>query len=453
MVAEEDFFFLPDFHAAEILKKPVKKETEALISECEHVSGVSVNRIVLAGERDIGRAFGFSSYLWPDNAGGKASLRDNEVPRRVVAAMFEFTVEVIERFQPDLILCGNGASPHYFSASLLAQKMGIPFIQGRQSKIHSKRSYWTTNRWMFNEMGHALYAEKRASQAEVSDDAKAFINRFRERPKTVDFILQNWKRGASRGWLSSHRGFIDLAIAHVAHWVRPGKRGVRPKPLLAKIREFYRSEYLKWRQRGQFSVMSEDELASTRYLYFPMHKEPEIALNYQAPFWQDQRNSVGRLSMVLPMGFKLLVREHRFNYGRRTSAYYRELAALPNVVVIHPLDPQFKYISNADLVVTENGSSGWEALLLKRPVVTLSNTLYDPPGLAHRMVDLEKMNAELLQLLETPPAEELGEAYEQRLGWLVDAEMESTGSDDEAGFDFGLQMIETICRKQKEGEE
>ena len=50
---------------------------------------------------------------------------------------------------------------------------------------------------------------------------------------------------------------------------------------------------------------------------------------------------------------------------------------LGNVRLINPFDEQFKYIKNSDLVITDNGTSGWEALILKKPLINLSDSFYD----------------------------------------------------------------------------
>ena len=104
-------------------------------------------------------------------------------------------------------------------------------------------------------------------------------------------------------------------------------------------------------------------------------------------------NTIRLLASVLPFGYKLLVREHRLNLGRRRTQAYGELAQLPNVVLIDPFDSQFKYLKHASLVVTENGSSGWEGLLLQRRVLLLSDaTFYQGCGQGVTVSDPDRLN-------------------------------------------------------------
>ncbi len=167
------------------------------------------------------------------------------------------------------------------------------------------------------------------------------------------------------------------------------------------------------------------ELAQTQYVYFPLHKETDLPLNFQAAGWFDQRNTIRLLASVMPSGYRFLVREHRHNYGFRPTRYYRELAQLPNVTFIDAYNSQFKYLQNADLIVTENGSSGWEGLLLGRKVLTLAPTFYDGAGFAKRVEAPVQLGAAIMEALQAPAVTDQA-AYDEGLGCMVDAEYETT---------------------------
>ncbi len=162
-----------------------------------------------------------------------------------------------------------------------------------------------------------------------------------------------------------------------------------------------------------------------KYVYFPMHKEAELAQTLQATQWYDQRNTIRVLASLLPFGYRLLVREHRLNFGHRPTRFYRELAQLPNVVVIDPFDSQFKYLRHAALIVTENGSSGWEGLLLGRRVLVLADTFYDSAGLGMRATDPDRLNKAILDILATPEVDRAA-GRDDRLAATFDAEAETT---------------------------
>ncbi len=174
-------------------------------------------------------------------------------------------------------------------------------------------------------------------------------------------MQKNWDDDARRGWFRYHVVLAKMFAIQISHAVGL-RRGPPPKPAFQIAIEHYRQPFLKWRQRDLYRRFDKEALEKRRYLFLAMHKDPEQALNYQAPFWSNQVNTIAFLSALLPSGYSLLVREHRLNAGRRSTAFYRRLEQLPGVVLVDPFDSQFKYIANADLVVTDNGSTGWEAL-------------------------------------------------------------------------------------------
>lgn len=116
--------------------------------------------------------------------------------------------------------------------------------------------------------------------------------------------------------------------------------------------------------------------ARDNYAYFPLHVEPEMSSDLYAPFYKDQIWLIKQTARSLPINYKLYVREHPAMFGYRARRFYKELKKIPNVKLINPLEPNLNLIKNAKLAITISGSSGWEALLLKKPVICFGNSLY-----------------------------------------------------------------------------
>ena len=113
------------------------------------------------------------------------------------------------------------------------------------------------------------------------------------------------------------------------------------------------------------------------------------------------------------------------NVGHRPLRSYRAYRDIPNVIMIDPFDSQFKYLRHTDLVVTENGSTGWEGLMLRRPTLLLAETFYDGAGLGQTVRDPDRLNAALLDLLNQPEVQDPG-AHDAALARMVDAEWEAS---------------------------
>ena len=183
-----------------------------------------------------------------------------------------------------------------------------------------------------------------------------------------------------------------------------------------------------------------------RYILIALHKDPEQALNYQGFFWSNQFNTVSLLSGSLPDGFRLLVREHRNNTGRRPTQYYKDMRRLPGVVLVDGHDDQFKYIRNADLIVTDNGSTGWEGLVLGRRVITLADTYYSAAGLAQRVHEHEQFSSTALEMLEQPAVADTVE-HDRALGCMLDAEWDTSAPLESESHAHVVAILNDITRK------
>jgi hypothetical protein len=310
------------------------------------------------------------------------------------------------------------------------------------SKIWSGRGYWSSEPMMYNHRTGEMVAERRKIRAAVSKSARDRIAVYRSKPETLAYVRGNWEASDRVGWWSHHRHLGRLLGIQLLHML--GRRqGPPPKPAIQIAFEHYRQPWLKWRQSRCFTRMSGDELQDLRYVFLAFHKDPEQALNYQAPFWVSQYNTASLISGALPAGYKLLVREHRLNAGRRNSEFYRELLRLPQLVLIDAFDDQFKYISNADLIVTDNGSTGWEGLMLGRRVLTLADNFYQAAGLAKRIREPEQMAEEIVEILGKPEMEDKA-SYDKALGWLIDAEWETTAPLEDGGHAQSLDLLARI---------
>jgi len=412
----------PDFLRPTIVDSDTaaRDDIDAFIAACETQSRVSAGRIILAGERDLGRGFARPAYHWFHNATAKAVLADNAAGFPILRRMFAFARDTLLTVKPDIAIAGEWADPLCFTFQLAARHMGVRCLVNRPSKLWSGRSYWSAELSMYNVAARALAERLRSGDAPVSERSQARIRDFRASPETLGYVKQNWDADDRQNWLAYHNNLVRMLGVQLRHAIRR-QEGPAPKPALQIAVGHYRQPLLVRRQSRFFRRFDESTLRDMRYVFVAFHKDPEQALNYQAPFWSNQLNTAALLSGALPAGYRLLVREHRRNIGRRPTDFYRQLLRMPGVVLIDGLDDQFKYIANADLVVTENGSTGWEALMLGRRVLTLDNTFYDGAKLAHRVRDPEDLAVAVVEALARPAVSDSA-LHDRALGWMLDAE-------------------------------
>ena len=435
---------LPDFDASADWEQDAAKasEIDAFIAACERTSSVSASRIILAGERELGRGFSVPIFYWFHDRTARRVLVDNTEPDRIVRRMFAFARETLAAAKPDLVMAGEWADPICFVFYLAARQMGIPAIVNRRSKLWSGRSYWTSDLGMYNDAARVKAVEKTKTGGSVSARAAERLASFRAGPQTLGYVKDNWNMLDRRGWLGSHVEVARLLAVDLRH--RLDKTGTPPaKPALRLLWDIYRRGWLKFRQSGFFRRFGENELRDMRYILIALHKDPEQALNHQAFIWSNQFNTVSLLSSSLPGGFRLLVREHRSNAGRRPTQFYTDMRRLPGVVLVDGFDDQFKYIRNADLIVTDNGTTGWEGLVMGRPIITLADTYYDAAGLARRVNDHDALGSAVLEMLEHADAQDSA-LHDAAMGRLLDAEWDTSAPLDEESHARALALLNEL---------
>lgn len=146
-----------------------------------------------------------------------------------------------------------------------------------------------------------------------------------------------------------------------------------------KVLFAYMLEALKIKYRTKFIEKNfirtiDDE----RFIFFPLHTEPERTLLIDAPFHTDQSEVIKKIVKSLPIGYKLYVKEHSsmLSRGWRKTSYYKQLMDLPNVVLVHPLVPPKEILQKCSLVVTITGTAGLEATYYGKNSIVFGNVLY-----------------------------------------------------------------------------
>jgi len=113
-------------------------------------------------------------------------------------------------------------------------------------------------------------------------------------------------------------------------------------------------------------------LEGTDFVYFPLQKDPEVAIMQSAPECLDQFAAIVSIARDLPAGVKLAVKENPSAIGRRATAFYGQIAGLKNVVLLKLDTPSITAIKQAKATVTIAGTASMEAAILGKPSLTFS---------------------------------------------------------------------------------
>ena len=111
-------------------------------------------------------------------------------------------------------------------------------------------------------------------------------------------------------------------------------------------------------------------------MYYSLHAQPEFTVDVRAPFYRNQLALIENIAKSLPIGYRLIVKDHPSMKGERPLEFYRQLKSLPNVQLVSPSMDSHELIAQCDLVLTINGSVAWEAILYEKPVIVFGALCY-----------------------------------------------------------------------------
>lgn len=129
---------------------------------------------------------------------------------------------------------------------------------------------------------------------------------------------------------------------------------------------------------GAFFINYDVFDASSRYFYYPMHLEPEAVVLYWGDgIYKNQVKLIENIAAQLPANSYLFVKDHPHAIAYRDAYDYKKIKSIPNVKLLNPKLSGKDLIGNSIGVITINGTSGFEALLLNKKVYTLGNCYYN----------------------------------------------------------------------------
>ena len=145
--------------------------------------------------------------------------------------------------------------------------------------------------------------------------------------------------------------------------------------IFSKLLKPLKVKYIDFRLRKKY--ITSDSLGNTDYAFYPLHKEPEVTLLVYSRPYLNQIEVIRSLARSLPVGMKLIVKEHPVSIGYRPLSYYKKIISIPNVILSSPSMTSRDLVNHAKLICIISGSIGLEALLMKKPVIVLGNAPFN----------------------------------------------------------------------------
>lgn len=151
---------------------------------------------------------------------------------------------------------------------------------------------------------------------------------------------------------------------------------------------FYKQNAIKYRKK--YFKYNFDK--SLKYVYFPLHLQPEMTTATLGGIYSNQLLAIERLSKIIPEEWVIYVKEHPWqkDYRWRGKYFYERLSRISKVRCINKNISSEEMINNAQFVSTVTGTAGYEAICKGVPALVFGKVWYrDLPGVSIYNDDLK----------------------------------------------------------------
>lgn len=143
--------------------------------------------------------------------------------------------------------------------------------------------------------------------------------------------------------------------------------------VLGISRYFRTKEYHRAARRAEASNISWSE----KYVYFPLHLQPEMTTDTLGGCYRDQLLAVEQLARILPKDWLIYVKENpKQLFWMREKYFFKRLSCLPQVRYISRSVDTYQLMKHSQFVATISGTAGWEAISGGKPAVVFGQCWY-----------------------------------------------------------------------------
>ena len=291
----------------------------------------------------------------------------------------------LDAVRPDAIIGLNAVTLYEYLYYLFAKQRKIPYLQLKLTRIENYISLFSSP---FELSPHIVKSYKRfqslstgeRDKSELYSNARMFLQESVTGTLRYEGAINrpNEKVARQSGLTKIHRklsGIISHAM-DVGRVSDPHYLSTFETILQMKVLKRFR----KFSRKVDFDIYDAESFLQknqSKFALFPLNTEPEVALlSYGRPY-RNQIETVRNAAAALPVGWKLLVKEHPNSVGYRKTSYYKKLQEIPNVLLVSPSSDTGALIAGAGLVLLVYGTIGLEAIIKKTPLVVFSGVPYD----------------------------------------------------------------------------
>ena len=315
---------------------------------------------------------------------------------------------LFDTLKPDVVISFICVTMLDYLAYLFAKARGIRFLNLRPTRVGDRVAFSGVLNDPSPELASSYFRITKGGKSVYETEARRYIKRVREEHGRYEGVVRPSDKPALRadtkklsrlsgvwsaaGKYINYKKSIAAKDNHVADPLRSLFFTAIRNPWLArKVRRYLSGEYV-----------AEQDLPNLRYAFFPLHTEPEVSLLVYGRPYVNQIEIIRMLAMSLPVDMVLVVKEHPWMVGKRSTPVYSKMLNIPRVRFADPKLEARTLIQHADLITVVTGSVALEAAMLGKPVITFGDCPYNllPDTMVRRCDDPRRLQSIIRETIE-----------------------------------------------------
>ena len=115
-----------------------------------------------------------------------------------------------------------------------------------------------------------------------------------------------------------------------------------------------------------------------KFVYFPLHLQPELTTMPLGGAYYDQINAIEKLSEILPDDFYIYIKENpKQTELMRPKEFIARMMTIKNAIMVPIKTNTYDLTRNCQFVATITGTAGWEAITGGKNVMTFGHAWYN----------------------------------------------------------------------------
>lgn len=302
----------------------------------------------------------------------------------IVFHSIQFFISSLETIKPDLIIMQTaGENIANFLLYQIAKKIGIKVLMINAIHIHNK----------------VVLSDNLISR-EISDEFTKILPTFTNSESLYNSkFIQNQSLAETIKIQSSFSFDNSNFSQKMKHYFK--RLSNDPEPIYQNVGKT-KSKMLKTKYDSHFETKKREQflhehsikqIEDKNFIYFPLHTEPEAKILSTSPFYSNQIGVIENIARSIQIDQILYVKEHPGQKSKlwRSIEDYKKIIELPNVKLVHPTFNSQELISKSVAVISITGSTGFEALFYKKPVILFSDEYYDVLSMVKKVENITQL--------------------------------------------------------------